>query len=74
MIKIGDCDLAAGTQTQHPSTELAMAEKEKRKKLVIPDLYALRDKGEKISWLTAYDYPTALIMATPTPCRSPWTR
>jgi 3-methyl-2-oxobutanoate hydroxymethyltransferase len=39
-----------------------MAEKEKRKKLVIPDLYALRDKGEKISWLTAYDYPTALIM------------
>jgi 3-methyl-2-oxobutanoate hydroxymethyltransferase len=39
-----------------------MADKEKRKKIVIPDLYALRDRGEKISWLTAYDYPTAMIM------------
>ena len=39
-----------------------MADKEKRKKIAIPDLYALREKGEKISWLTAYDYPTALIM------------
>jgi len=39
-----------------------MADKVKRNKIVIPDLYALRDRGEKISWLTAYDYPTAMIM------------
>jgi len=33
-----------------------------RKKITIPDLYAMKQKGEKISWLTCYDYPTALVM------------
>ncbi|MFQ6117739.1 MAG: 3-methyl-2-oxobutanoate hydroxymethyltransferase, partial [Candidatus Bipolaricaulia bacterium] len=31
------------------------------KKLTIPELYAMRDRGEKITFLTAYDYPTALL-------------
>jgi len=35
---------------------------EKRKKITITSLYAMREKGEKISWLTAYDYPTAAMM------------
>jgi len=34
---------------------------EKIKKLRIPDLYAMRDREEKITFLTAYDYPTALL-------------
>jgi 3-methyl-2-oxobutanoate hydroxymethyltransferase len=34
---------------------------EQVKKLTIPDLYAMRDRGEKITFLTAYDYPTALL-------------
>jgi len=33
-----------------------------RKKITILDLYAMKQKGEKISWLTCYDYPTALVM------------
>jgi len=33
-----------------------------RKKITIPDLYAMRERGEKISWLTAYDYPSASFM------------
>jgi len=33
--------------------------KERRKKLSILDLYAMKERGEKISWITAYDYPTA---------------
>ncbi|MFH1942092.1 MAG: 3-methyl-2-oxobutanoate hydroxymethyltransferase [bacterium] len=32
---------------------------EKRKKLSILDLYTMKEKGEKISWITSYDYPTA---------------
>ena len=32
---------------------------ERRKKLSILDLYAMKERGEKISWITAYDYPTA---------------
>lgn len=32
-----------------------------RKKVTILDLYDMKRKGEKISWLTAYDYPTALL-------------
>ncbi len=32
---------------------------EKRKKLSILDLHAMKKRGEKISWITAYDYPTA---------------
>ena len=34
---------------------------EQVKKLTIPELYAMRDRGEKIIFLTAYDYPTALL-------------
>ncbi len=34
---------------------------EKAKKIRIPDLYAMRDRGEKITFLTAYDYPMALL-------------
>lgn len=36
-------------------------DKEKRKKITIPDLYELRDRKEPITWLTAYDYPTAYL-------------
>ena len=32
-----------------------------RKKLTIPDLYAMVERGEKITFLTAYDYPTARL-------------
>ncbi len=32
---------------------------QRRKKLTILDLYAMKERGEKISWITAYDYPTA---------------
>jgi 3-methyl-2-oxobutanoate hydroxymethyltransferase len=32
-----------------------------RKKVTIPDLYAMVERGEKITFLTAYDYPTALL-------------
>jgi 3-methyl-2-oxobutanoate hydroxymethyltransferase len=35
---------------------------DKRKKITIHELYAMRERGEKISWLTAYDYPTASMM------------
>ena len=31
-----------------------------RRKIDIPYLYKKKEQGEKISWLTAYDYPTAL--------------
>ena len=34
---------------------------EERKKVTIPDLYAMVERGEKITFLTAYDYPTALL-------------
>ena len=30
-----------------------------RKKITLLTLHALKEKGEKIAWLTAYDYPTA---------------
>lgn len=32
----------------------------KREKITIPYLYEKKEEGEKISWLTAYDYPMAL--------------
>ena len=32
---------------------------QRRKKLSILDLYAMKERGERISWITAYDYPTA---------------
>lgn len=32
-----------------------------REKITIPYLYAMRDKGEVISWLTAYDFPMAQL-------------
>jgi len=31
----------------------------KRKKVSVLDLQAMKERGEKITWLTAYDYPTA---------------
>ncbi len=34
---------------------------DERKKLTIPDLQAMVERGEKITFLTAYDYPTALL-------------
>ena len=34
---------------------------EKRAKVRIPDLLAMVERGEKITFLTAYDYPTALL-------------
>ncbi|MCR4392379.1 MAG: 3-methyl-2-oxobutanoate hydroxymethyltransferase [Candidatus Acetothermia bacterium] len=34
---------------------------EERRKLTIPDLLAMVERGEKITFLTAYDYPTALL-------------
>jgi len=37
---------------------------EKRRKITILDLYAMKERGEKISWLTAYDYPTAQFAET----------
>ncbi len=30
-----------------------------KKKLMIQDFYRMKKEGEKISWITAYDYPTA---------------
>jgi len=30
-----------------------------KKKLMIHDFYAMKERGEKIVWLTAYDFPTA---------------
>jgi len=35
---------------------------QERRKITIPDLWAMRERGEKIAWLTAYDYSTALLM------------
>jgi len=34
---------------------------EEGKKVTIPDLYAMVARGERITFLTAYDYPTALL-------------
>ncbi|MFH1610012.1 MAG: 3-methyl-2-oxobutanoate hydroxymethyltransferase, partial [Candidatus Bipolaricaulota bacterium] len=34
---------------------------EERRKLTIPDFLAMVERGEKITFLTAYDYPTALL-------------
>lgn len=34
---------------------------EQRQKVTIPSLYAMRDRGEIISWLTCYDFPIAQL-------------
>ena len=34
---------------------------DERKKLTLPDLFKKASKGEAISWLTCYDYPTAYL-------------
>jgi len=39
-----------------------MSEEKEREKITIPKLYEMKERGEPISWLTAYDYPTALLM------------
>jgi 3-methyl-2-oxobutanoate hydroxymethyltransferase len=39
----------------------AVVENERRK-VTIPTLYEMKAKKEPITWLTAYDYPTALLM------------
>jgi 3-methyl-2-oxobutanoate hydroxymethyltransferase len=40
--------------------ERAMAEE--REKITIPKLNEMKERGEPITWLTAYDYPMALLM------------
>ena len=30
-----------------------------KNKLMVPDFYKMKSKGEKITWITSYDYPTA---------------
>ena len=37
---------------------------ETRKKVTIKTLQAMKERGEKITWLTAYDYPTAQFAET----------
>lgn len=37
-------------------------QKIERAKITIPKLYEMKSKKEPITWLTAYDYPTALLM------------
>ena len=34
-----------------------------RKKITIFDLYQKKEKGEKVAWLTSYDYPTGQFAA-----------
>jgi 3-methyl-2-oxobutanoate hydroxymethyltransferase len=33
----------------------------KKKKLVLQDFYRMKQAGERVAWLTSYDYPTALF-------------
>jgi len=40
---------------------MTMTEKTEKKKLTIPKLFKKVEKGEPISWLTCYDYPTAYL-------------
>ena len=42
--------------------EILPQERSKMNKITIPDLKRMKDEGEKISVLTAYDYPTARIL------------
>jgi len=30
-----------------------------KKKLMLQDFYKMKQEGQKITWLTSYDYPTA---------------
>jgi len=45
-----------------PSKAQAKAQQPEREKITIPKLYEMKARGEPITWLTAYDYPTALLM------------
>jgi ketopantoate hydroxymethyltransferase len=38
------------------------AQQPQREKITIPKLYEMKARGEPVSWLTCYDYPTALLM------------
>lgn len=38
------------------------AQQPERQKITIPKLYEMKAKKEPVSWLTVYDYPTALLM------------
>lgn len=40
----------------------AGAQQPEREKITIPKLYEMKAKKEPITWLTAYDYPTAILM------------
>ncbi len=39
-----------------------MAQSQGQEKITIPDLQRMKEQGEKISMVTAYDYPTALLV------------
>jgi ketopantoate hydroxymethyltransferase len=38
------------------------AQQPQREKITILKLYEMKARGEPVSWLTCYDYPTALLM------------
>jgi 3-methyl-2-oxobutanoate hydroxymethyltransferase len=38
------------------------AQKTERQKITIPKLYEMKARKDPVSWLTCYDYPTALLM------------
>lgn len=45
-----------------PSKAQLKAQQQEREKITIPKLYEMKMKREPVTWLTAYDYPTALLM------------
>ncbi len=49
------------SQTLTVGDQPAVVQKERRK-VTIPTLYEMKANKEPITWLTAYDYPTALLM------------
>ena len=49
------------SQTLTVEDRPAVVQKERRK-VTIPTLYEMKANKEPITWLTAYDYPTALLM------------
>jgi 3-methyl-2-oxobutanoate hydroxymethyltransferase len=47
---------------EDPSATLIMEEAMQRKKITIADLMTKKERGDKITMLTAYDYPTAQLV------------